>query len=112
MIAARTTQFWRSRHRSRRPAAYFAALVVYIIVVLVAAPQAQSPQAFSAGSNTTSPPAIRDAASGSSIDLLVGRSTVLNVGSTIHRVSLTVPDVADAMAMREEIRTHVKRETM
>jgi pilus assembly protein CpaC len=97
MIAARTTQFWRSRHRSRRPAASFAALVVYIIVVLVAAPQAQSPQAFTAGSNTTSPPAIRDAASGSSIDLLVGRSTVLNVGSTIHRVSLTVPDVADAM---------------
>jgi pilus assembly protein CpaC len=31
------------------------------------------------------------------IDLLVGRSTVLNVGSTIARVSLTVPDIADAM---------------
>ncbi len=31
------------------------------------------------------------------IDLLVGRSTVVNVGSTIARVSLTVPDIADAM---------------
>ena len=31
------------------------------------------------------------------IDLLVGRSTILNVGSPITRVSLTVPDVADAM---------------
>ena len=98
MIAARTTQFWRSRHRSRRPAAFFAALVVYIIVVLAAVPQAQAPQAFtpaSPGASASRP--IRDAASGSEIDLLVGRSTVLNVGSTIARVSLTVPDVADAM---------------
>ena len=31
------------------------------------------------------------------VDLLVGRSTVLNVGSPIARVSLTVPDIADAM---------------
>jgi len=96
MIAARTTQFWRSRHRSRRPAAFFAALVVYIIVILVAAPQAQSPQAFTPNGPGSSP-VIRDAASGSEIDLLVGRSTVLNVGSPIARVSLTVPDIADAM---------------
>ena len=31
------------------------------------------------------------------VDLLVGRSTVVNVGTTIARVSLTVPDIADAM---------------
>jgi pilus assembly protein CpaC len=31
------------------------------------------------------------------VDLLVGRSTVLNVASPIARVSLTVPDIADAM---------------
>jgi pilus assembly protein CpaC len=31
------------------------------------------------------------------VELLVGRSTVLNIGSPIARVSLTVPDVADAM---------------
>jgi pilus assembly protein CpaC len=96
MIAASTTQFWRSRHRSRRPAAFFAALVVYIIVVLVASPVAQSPQAFAPANGANAP--IRDAAvSGTEIDLLVGRSTVLNVGTTIARVSLTVPDVADAM---------------
>ncbi|HSC27316.1 MAG TPA: pilus assembly protein N-terminal domain-containing protein [Vicinamibacterales bacterium] len=95
MIAARTTQFWRSRHRSRRPAAFFAALVVYIIVILVAAPQAQQPQAFV--SERMPSPVIRDASSGSDINLLVGRSTVLNVGSTIARVSLTVPDIADAL---------------
>ena len=95
MIAASTTQFWQSRHRSRRPAAFFAALVVFILVILVAAPQAQPPQAFTP--NGSSSPAIRNAPSGSEIDLLVGRSTVLNVGSPIARVSLTVPDIADAM---------------
>ncbi len=31
------------------------------------------------------------------VDLLVGRSTILNIGAPIARVSLTVPDVADAM---------------
>ena len=98
MIAARTTQFWRSRHRRRRPAAFFAALVVYIIVVLAAVPHAQAPQAFTpASSGGAASRPIRDAASGSEIDLLVGRSTVLNVGSPIARVSLTVPDIADAM---------------
>ena len=96
MIAACTTQFWRSRHRSRRPAAFFAALVVYIIVILAASPYAQPPQAFTPTGAGASP-AVRDAVSGSEIDLLVGRSTVLNVGSTIARVSLTVPDIADAM---------------
>jgi len=96
MIAASTTQFWRSRHRSRRPAAFFAALVVYIIVVLVASPVAQQAFAPSAPANGVNTP-IRDAVSGTEIDLLVGRSTILNVGATIARVSLTVPDVADAM---------------
>jgi pilus assembly protein CpaC len=95
MIAACTTQFWRSRHQRRRPAAFVAALVVFIIVILVAAPQAQPPQAFTPNGPGSTP--IRDASSGSEIDLLVGRSTVLNVGSTIARVSLTVPDIADAM---------------
>ena len=92
MIAACTTQFWRSRHTRRRPAAFVAALVVFIIVILVAAPQAQQ---FTTNGPGSTP--IRDASNGSEIDLLVGRSTVLNVGSTIARVSLTVPDIADAM---------------
>ena len=97
MLAAHTTQFWRSRPlQGRRPAAFFAALVVYIIVILVAAPQAQQPQVFNP-TGTASATVVRDAASGSEIELMVGRSTVLNVGSNIARVSLTVPDIADAM---------------
>jgi pilus assembly protein CpaC len=84
-------------HLRRRPAAFVAALASFIIVVLVAAPQAQQavqPPAFSsepgaaAGIDTSTP---------TGIDLLVGRSTVLNVGAPIARVSLTVPDVADAL---------------
>src|ERR671921_404675 len=75
-------------------AAKIAALALYIIVILVASPQAQqfsgSPGAMSAG-----PAAATSDVTG--IDLLVGRSTIVNVGSAIARVSLTVPDVADAM---------------
>jgi pilus assembly protein CpaC len=98
MIAAPSTQFWRLRHRKgRRPAEFIAALVVYIIVVLVAAPQAQQPQAFNPTTPATAASPIRDAVSGSEIDLMVGRSTVLNVGSPIARVSLTVEKIADAM---------------
>jgi pilus assembly protein CpaC len=97
MLAAHTTQFWRSRPlQGRRPAAFFAALVVYIIVILVAAPQAQQPQVFNP-TGATSATVVRDAVSGSEIDLMVGRSTVLNIGSPIARVSLTVPDIADAL---------------
>jgi len=97
MIAARTARDWRSRHPRRRPAAFVAALAVHIIVVLAATPDAQARQAFTPSVSGGPSPAIRDAASGSEIDLLVGRSTILNVGTTIARVSLTVPEVADAM---------------
>jgi pilus assembly protein CpaC len=97
MLAAHTTQFWRSRPlQGRRPAAFVAALVVYIIVILVAAPQAQQPHAFNPA-GTASATVVRDAVSGSEIELMVGRSTVLNTGSQIARVSLTVPDIADAL---------------
>ena len=96
MLAAHTTQFWRSRPlQGRRPAAFFAALVVYIIVILVAAPQAQQPVFNPTGAASAT--VVRDAVSGSEIDLMVGRSTVLNIGSAIARVSLTVPDIADAL---------------
>jgi pilus assembly protein CpaC len=83
--------------QGRRQAAFFAALAVYIIVILVAAPQAQQPQAFNPAGPTASASPVREAISGSEIDLMVGRSTVLNVGTTIARVSLTVPDIADAL---------------
>ena len=100
MNAARTTWFRRLRPlMGRRPAAFFGAVIVYIIVVLVAAPQAQQAPALNAApaSSTTMSSAVRDAVSGSEIDLMVGRSTVLNIGAPIARVSLTVPDIADAM---------------
>src|SRR6185369_1852189 len=66
-------------------------------VILVATPQAQQPVAFSGSPNAivAGPPAAM--ADATDIDLLVGRSTILNVGAPIARVSLTVPDVADAM---------------
>ena len=84
-----------------RAAKFKSAFAAFIIVILVAAPQAQQaaaqPQtpAFGASATNSSPrePVERP----TDIDLLVGRSTVLNVGSAIARVSLTVPDVADAM---------------
>jgi pilus assembly protein CpaC len=76
------------------------ALVVYIIVILVATPQAQQPgpqaASFSGSPAIAAGPAAM-APDATDIDLLVGRSTILNVGSPITRVSLTVPDVADAM---------------
>jgi pilus assembly protein CpaC len=93
MNPACTTEF-RGRHRS-----FVAALVVFIIVILVAAPQAaqQPPASFASngGLSASAPPAAEINAT--DIDLLVGRSTILNVGATITRVSLTVPDIADAI---------------
>ena len=87
MISALTTAL-------RKPAR-IAGFVVAIIVILVAAPQAQQGPAFSPSPVTNGAPAAVDAPV--DIDLLVGRSTVLNVGATIARVSLTVPDIADAL---------------
>jgi pilus assembly protein CpaC len=94
---------------SRRGAARICATVVYIIVILVATPQAQQPVAFSGspGSMSAGPAAVPPNAT--SIDLLVGRSTILNVGAAIARVSLTVPDVADAMVTApQELLIHGK----
>jgi pilus assembly protein CpaC len=83
--------------RSGRRAAKVIALVVYIIVILVATPQAQKPASFSGSPGAMSAGPAVMAPNATSIDLLVGRSTILNVGATIARVSLTVPDIADAM---------------
>src|SRR5919108_3320732 len=81
----------------RSAASKIVALIIYIIVILVATPQAQQPVSFSGspGAIVAGPAAVTTDATG--IDLLVGRSTILNVGTAITRVSLTVPDVADAM---------------
>src|SRR5436190_18193281 len=93
----------------RGPVARIAALVIYIIVILVATPQAQQAVSFagSPGALAGGPPAT--ATTATEIDLLVGRSTILNVGSAIARVSLTVPDVADAMVTApQELLIHGK----
>jgi pilus assembly protein CpaC len=77
------------------------ALAAFIIVILVAAPQAQQvaqpPQFAPAGGAAAAAPREPASSAPTDIDLLVGRSTVVNVGATIARVSLTVPDIADAM---------------
>ena len=98
MTSAYTTQPRRLRRATNARPATTAALVVAIIVILVAAPRAQQPAATfaaSAAAPSAAPAAMTDAPT--DVDLLVGRSTVLNVASPIARVSLTVPDIADAM---------------
>ncbi|HVL68966.1 MAG TPA: pilus assembly protein N-terminal domain-containing protein [Vicinamibacterales bacterium] len=76
------------------------ALAGFIIVILVAGPQAArmdpaDEQAPAFGSTAAINPAA--AAAPLTVQLLVGRSTIVDIGATISRVSLTVPDVADAM---------------
>jgi len=84
-------------HFRRRPAAFATALTAFIIVILVAAPQAQQQApAFTAAPGSSTGTGV-DTSIPIDIDLLVGRSALLNVGSPIARVSLTVPDVADAL---------------
>ena len=98
MTSAYTTEPRRLRRATNGRPATTAALVVAIIVILVAAPRAQQPAptfAASAAAPAAAPAAMTDAPT--DVDLLVGRSTVLNVGAPIARVSLTVPDIADAM---------------
>ena len=86
------------RPARRGPVTRAIALAAYIIVILVAAPSAQQQQvAFTGAPGAISAGPAAEAPDATAIDLLVGRSTILNVGSTISRVSLTVPDVADAM---------------
>ena len=94
MTSAITNHLRHVRRAAAGRATSIGALAVCIIVILVAAPHAQQAPAVS----MSSAPGISSAVdSPTEIDLLVGRSTLLNVGSAITRVSLTVPDVADAM---------------
>jgi pilus assembly protein CpaC len=97
MTSAYTTEPRRLRRATNGRPATIAALVVAIIVILVAAPRAQQPApAFAAA---TAPAAMTPPGmdTPTDVDLLVGRSTILNIGANIARVSLTVPDIADAM---------------
>ena len=75
---------------------FTSALAGLILVILVAGPEArQQAPAFGTGAAVAG----RDAAvnTPTTVNLLVGRSTIVDIGGTIARVSLTVPDVADAM---------------
>lgn len=74
---------------ARRPATLLGLVALFIIVIMVAVPEAQ-PVRFVAGPPASTPDA-------TAIDLLVGRSTVLNLDRPIERVSLTTPDIADAL---------------
>jgi pilus assembly protein CpaC len=76
---------------------FASALAGLIIVILVAGPQAQQQvPAFGTPAAVTNRDGVL-VTNPASVHLLVGRSTILDIGSTIARVSLTVPDVADAM---------------
>jgi pilus assembly protein CpaC len=79
-----------------RATRFKSALAGLIIVVLVAAPHAQQAQPAQFAAAASAAPRAAALVS-TDIDLLVGRSTVVNVASPIARVSLTVPDIADAM---------------
>jgi pilus assembly protein CpaC len=81
----------------RRAAAKVVALVVYIIVILVATPQAQQRASFTGAPGAVAGGPAPSTPNATPVDLLVGRSTIINVASPIARVSLTVPDIADAM---------------
>jgi pilus assembly protein CpaC len=73
---------------------FLSALAGFILVIFVGGTEAQQAPAFATGA----PVVARDvAAAPTSVNLLVGRSTIVDIGSSIARVSLTVPDVADAM---------------
>ena len=75
---------------------FLSAVAGFIIVIFVAGPQAQQAPAFGSSAAVTARDGLMLAAP-TSVQLLVGRSTILDIGGTISRVSLTVPDVADAM---------------
>jgi pilus assembly protein CpaC len=78
-----------------------------IMAVTVTAPYAhaqvlQGTQARSSETTTVAAVASTVEARPNEVQLLVGRSTVLNIGQPITRVSLTSPDVADAMVTQHQ----------
>jgi pilus assembly protein CpaC len=78
---------------------------IFILVILVTATQAQQRQVVSYSSDGTPV----TTTSTRTIDLLVGRSAVLNLSGPISRISLTVPEIADALVTApQEILIHGK----
>ena len=67
--------------------------VVFIIIIMVVTPHAQKLTARSGA------PGGLAATAANEIELPVGKSVVLNTDAPIKRVSLTTPDIADALVM-------------
>jgi pilus assembly protein CpaC len=78
-----------------RPQSPLRAVALFVIVSM-AAPHAQTLQGTLAHNNEPAAAAATEAR-GSIVQLLVGRSAVISVGQPITRVSLTIPNIADAM---------------
>jgi pilus assembly protein CpaC len=78
-----------------RPKSPLRAVALFVIVSM-AAPHAQTLQGTLARNNEPAAPAATEPG-GSVVQLLVGRSAVISVGQPITRVSLTIPNIADAM---------------
>ena len=76
---------------------FTSAVAGLILVILVAAPEARQQAPAFGPAVAVSAPRDDAAAPTTQVKLLVGRSTILDIGGTITRVSLTVPDIADAM---------------
>src|SRR5918993_1259161 len=78
-----------------RPVSPLRAVALFVIVSM-AAPHAQTLQGTLARNNEPAAAAATEPR-GSVVQLLVGRSAVVSVGQPITRVSLTIPNIADAM---------------
>src|SRR5262245_37879921 len=83
-----------------RPKSPARAAAVLMAVALAGTVQAQNPQGLQPIALNADTPAAANGAPAdpdTAVQLLVGRSTLLNMGASITRVSLTSPNVADAM---------------
>src|SRR5262249_17044670 len=83
-----------------RPESPARAAAILVAVALTGRAHAQNPQSLQPVALNADTPAASSGApaeSDTAVQLLVGRSTLLNMGASITRVSLTSPNVADAM---------------
>src|SRR5712671_6329176 len=82
-----------------------ASMSALLLIVMLAPITAQTPQFAATGAATSAVPA----AAVSQLDLLVGRSAVVRIDERITRVSLPMPDVADALVTSpNEVLVHGK----
>ena len=70
---------------------------VFVILVFGGVIHAQQPVLTTVSASNPAPAAVPDAPTPDTLRLLVGRSTLVDIGTPISRVSLTSADVADAL---------------